>query len=129
LSVRTKSLPGDHVELAAPMVVLGEVLTKAGHVAEAEDLLRKGVAIREKKQPANHWQIASARVALGACLARQKKFADAEPLLLDGYKGLAQSPAAPPRRVAQALESVIELYERRGQTEQAELWRKKRSSP
>ena len=123
---RRKVSPADHPDIATRLAALGSLLSDAGRPAEAEPLLRECVTIREKKLPAGHWQAANARSVLGGCLVRQKKFADAEPHLLAGYEGLTKAKDAPAKRDAEALDRVIELYEKWGKPEKAEEWRKKR---
>ena len=76
--------------------------------------------------PPGHWQILSARSLLSGALAKQGQFADAEAMLLPTYEGLSKSEGAPPRRVSEALDRVIELYEMWGKREQADSWRKNR---
>jgi hypothetical protein len=45
--------------------------------------------------------------------------------MIAGYERLAQATDAPPRRISEALERVIDLYERSNNPQQAEVWRKK----
>jgi hypothetical protein len=102
-------------------------LTRSDRAAEAQPLLRECLTIREKKLPPDHWRTAAARSLLGGCLAQQKNFAAAEPLLLTGYEGLTRGKFAPARRTAEALDRLVDLYEKWDKPEQVEVWRKKRS--
>jgi hypothetical protein len=113
------------LDFAAPVAYLGRVLTDLDHAAEAEQHLREGLALEEKLRPVGHRSTANTRSLLGGCLARQKKFADAEPLLLQGYQGLAQAKATPPKRLREALERLVQLYDAWGQKDKADEWRKK----
>jgi hypothetical protein len=54
-------------------MTLGSVLLAAGSGAEAEDLLRRALAILKEALPAGHWRVAEAERRLGACLARARK--------------------------------------------------------
>ena len=126
LGAQRKILRADHPGLATTLACLGSLLTDNRRSAEAEPLLRECLAIREKKLPASHRSIACARSLLGGCLVRQKKFAEAEPLVLAGCEGLAKEEGHPAKQVAEAVNRVIELYEKWGKPEQAEAWRKKR---
>jgi non-specific serine/threonine protein kinase/serine/threonine-protein kinase len=126
LASRRKLLPPDHPDLANRLIVLGSLLSDTGRPAEAEPLVREGLTIREKKLPPAHWHTASALSVLGECLARQKKFAQAEPFLLGGCVVLTRAKDAPAVAVAKAHDRVIELYEKWGKPEQAEMWRMKR---
>src|SRR5262249_46299945 len=126
LEAQRKLSPPDHLNIASRLVVLGSLVSDAGRPAEGEPLLREGLTIRDKNLAPGHWQTAFAGSLRGGCLIRQKKFAEAEPLLLAGYESLAKGTGAPARRVAEALDRVIELYEKWGKPEQAKAWRKKR---
>jgi hypothetical protein len=129
LTASRKLLPPDHPDVAFALVLLGDCLSESGRAAEAEPLLRHCLTIREKQFAPGNWRIASARSVLGACLARQKKFAEAEPLLLTGYERLTTAPGARTRRIAEAHDRVIDLYEKWGKPAQAAAWRKKRPAP
>jgi serine/threonine protein kinase/Flp pilus assembly protein TadD len=126
LTAERKRLDPDHLDLAETLAGLGSVLTKHDHPAEADALLRECLAIREKKLPAGHWQVYSARSLLGGSLARQGKFVEAEKLLLASFEGLSKSEGSPPRRIREALDRLIELYEKSGKPERAQVWRNKR---
>ena len=68
---------------------------------------------------------------LGASLAGQKNYADAEPLLLESCQGLQQRQASlppylnAPRRITEALERLVQLYDAWGQPAQAAEWKQK----
>lgn len=79
--------------------------------------------------PPGDWRLPSTRSILGGSLSRQNKFAEAEPLLLAGYQGLRQAKDAPAKRVAEALDRIVSLYEKWGKPELAKKWRGKRSKP
>ena len=59
----------------------------------------------------------------------QKNYADAEPLLLAGYEGMKEREAKIPheykRRVTEALERLVQLYDAWGKPDQAAEWRVK----
>src|SRR5207302_5169437 len=101
----------------------GSVLTDLDQAAEAEPLLREGLALRAKHRRDAHWLTANARSLLGGCLAKQQKFADAEPLLLRGYQGLSEAKDTPPERLHLALGRLVQLYAAWGQENRAEQWR------
>ena len=68
---------------------------------------------------------------LGASLAGQKNYADAEPLLLQSCQGLQQRQASlppilnAPRRITEALERLVQLYDAWGKPAQATEWKQK----
>jgi serine/threonine protein kinase/Tfp pilus assembly protein PilF len=126
LAVRRKTLAPNHLDLADTLDGFGTMLARNGRAAEAEPLLRECLRIREEQLDPSHWRIAVARSLVGGCLTRQGKFADAEPLVLGGGEALIRTTGAPAKRVTEALDRIIELYEKWGKPDQAELWRKKR---
>jgi tetratricopeptide (TPR) repeat protein len=111
---------------AARLASLGANLLKQQKPAEAEPLLRTGLTIRQGKEP-DAWTTFHTRSLLGEALARQKKYAEAESLLRAGYEGLqARAQAIPPkgqRRLTEALERLVQLYDAWGKPEQAKEWR------
>jgi serine/threonine protein kinase/Tfp pilus assembly protein PilF len=118
-------------------LVLPRVLTALGAVrlaqeryAEAEALLRESALLAEKRWPeaAYPFHVTS---LLGASLAGQKRYAEAEPLLLRGHDGLLERRASLPpyldaaRRLAEAIERLVRLYDAWGKPAEATGWRKK----
>jgi hypothetical protein len=95
--------------------------------ADAEPLVREALA-SEQTQMHRRFQWMS---VLGAVFLGQQKFDDAEPHLLKGFYGLKQREVIHPalrRRVNQAGEWTVRLYEETGQPEKARLWRGKLST-
>jgi serine/threonine protein kinase len=128
LDAQARKLPADHPATAGTLVRLGLCLLNAGKPAEAEPVLRNGLAIRQKKQP-DHWTTFNAQSLLGASLLGQHHYADAEPLLQQGYEGMmARDKVIPSQgkiRLTEALERLVQLYDAWGKPEQAATWRKK----
>ncbi len=128
LAAQRKQLqPGD-VRLVGGLALDGLALTEAGKAAEAESVLRECLAIAEKQEP-DGWAAFDARSLLGGSLLGQKKYAEAEPLLLAGYEGLEKRKASTPvhakRRLPEAMERLVQLYDAWGKKDQADAWRKK----
>jgi eukaryotic-like serine/threonine-protein kinase len=149
LKIQRQSLIRDHYSTGQTLAALGWVLTKTGRAKEGEPLLREGFDICRKQLPQGDWFTADTESMLGVCLAAQRQYEKAEPLLLNGYKGLREaagappvtdswpirwmgslhaSPGAPPERIRQALDRIIELYEAWGKPDKAAEWRAKRSA-
>jgi serine/threonine protein kinase len=124
--LRRKVLPKDHVETATSLAILGSILTDIGKAGEAEPFLRDCLAIRRRALPKGHPYMGQAESLLGGCLAIQKRFQEAEPLLLSGYATLKEAQGVPPKRVQDALERVIKLYETWGDSAKAAAWRAKK---
>jgi tetratricopeptide (TPR) repeat protein len=115
--------------IALTLIDYGSLLSNNGRAGEAEKQLRDALMIREKKLEAGDWRIANTRSLLGRCLTRQKKFTEAEPLLVGSYEELSKANGAPPVRVSEALDAIIDLYKQSGKKELAEVWQKKRPAP
>jgi serine/threonine protein kinase len=100
--------------------------------AEAEPLLREGLALREKKAP-DDWRTFETRSLLGGSLAGQKKYAEAELFLLQGYEGMkareAEIPASNQKRPAEAAERIVRLYEALRRPDRAADWKAKLGIP
>jgi serine/threonine protein kinase/Tfp pilus assembly protein PilF len=128
LAMRRKLLGSEHPGVANLLGGLAEVLLAQGKFAEAEASARECLAVREKRLPEG-WEMFDARSLLGATLLRQKKYAEAEPLLLSGYSGMKDReeriPADEKRRLKEALQRLVELYEATGKPEEAAKWRQK----
>ena len=126
------SLPKDSKERAAALTRFCEDpehgLMRFQAWVEAEPLLRESLAIREKLAP-DDWQTFHARSLLGAALLGQRKLAEAEPLLLAGFRGMQERrsgiAAKSLRRIAQALERLVQLYEAKGDAVEVAAWRNK----
>ena len=90
-------------------------------------MLRECLAIREKTQP-DVWLTFNTRSHLGWALLGQKKYAEAELLLLAGYEGMkkreAKIPAQGKVRLTEAIERLVELYDKTGAKGKAAAWRK-----
>ncbi|MEW6249910.1 MAG: tetratricopeptide repeat protein [Planctomycetota bacterium] len=100
-----------------------EQLMADGRHEDAAALLRGTLAMLQKRLPADHWLLAEASSRLGGALVAAGQFAEAEALLLDSHQRLSGEARAPAESRRQALERIVELYERWGKTDQAEAWR------
>lgn len=71
---------------------------------------------------------------LGASLAGQKNDGAAEPLLLESCQGLQQHQASlsphliAPRRIAESLERLVQLYDAGGKPAPTAEWKQKRAA-
>jgi tetratricopeptide (TPR) repeat protein len=108
---------------------LAEAYQQQGHFAQAERLLRQSLTLRQQKQP-DAWTTFDTESLLGASLLGQGEYAQAEPLLLKGYEGMKARAGAIPggdrKRLAEALDRLVQLYEAWGQPDKADEWRKRR---
>lgn len=102
---------------------LGLTLTREGKAAEGEPYLREALEIRKKILPPDSFMIPSAESALGECLTAQKRYAEAEPLLTDGYNALKSKLNDRDRRVIEARQRLLKLYELWGKPDLAARYR------
>jgi eukaryotic-like serine/threonine-protein kinase len=127
---KTGKQPGEPSAQAADALnALGVNLLQQRKWADAEAAFQNCLAVRERKQP-DDWRTFSTRTQIGIALLRQEKYADAEPLLRTGYEGMRQRAAKIPapgkaRRLAAAVEPLVELYDAWGKRDHADEWRKK----
>jgi hypothetical protein len=108
----------------------GSILLQGKAFAEAEPLLREGLAIREKVEP-DAWNTFNTRSLLGGALLGRKKYAEAEPLLRRGYEGMkAREKSIPPpavTRLPEALDRLIELSTATNRPDEVKMWQAERA--
>ena len=126
LRIRAKNQPDEWTTFDT-RAALGEALLRQEKYAEAETVLREGLAIYQKLAP-DGWKTFNTRAMLGGSLLGQRKYAQAEPLLLDGYAGMkALQPKVQPHfavHLTEALQRLVQLYDALEKPEQAAEWRK-----
>jgi tetratricopeptide (TPR) repeat protein len=127
LEQKRKSFGTEHPITARQTVFLGSNLLHQHKYVEAEPLLRDGLKVLEAKEP-DAWATFDAQAMLGGALLGQKKYADAEPQLLQGCQGMIQRemkiPAYDKKRLIEALELLVRLYEATNQPDKTGSWRK-----
>jgi eukaryotic-like serine/threonine-protein kinase len=127
LAVVKERAGADSVAYAGELAGLGVNLLQQQKWTEAEVVLRECLALRAKQQP-DAWTTFSSRSMLGGALFGQKKYAEAESLLLNGYDGMKKHEATIPTpgkvRLTDALERLVQLYEAKGNKDEAAKWRK-----
>ena len=127
LAMDKKLLGSEHPDVAVWLAELTRTLLLEGKLIEAEALARECLAIREKRLPES-WETFDARSLLGATLLEQKKYPEAEPLLLTGYSGMKEReeriPVPEKRRLKEALQRLVELYDAIGKPEEAAKWKR-----
>ncbi len=123
LAIRRKVLGDRHADTGVSMVQLGSLLVERGETPAAEELLREGVGVLRQALPANHWRVAEAETYLGSCLVAEKRYDEAEPLLVQGFESLRLSRGLEHRRTRDALERLLELYDRWPRPEAAARYR------
>jgi serine/threonine-protein kinase len=122
VDIRRKALGEDHADFGTSLMSLGSIRL-AVSPQEAEQHLRRALAILTKALPAGHWRLAEAESRLGACLAERRKRVEAEPLLVGGYEGLLRGRGARNATTVASLQRLVSFYERQGDTTAAALYR------
>jgi WD40 repeat protein/serine/threonine protein kinase len=122
-----QSKPKAIYDQADPLARLGRAYLAQEKWSEAEPYLRECVATWAKL-PADWWMKFEGQSMLGASLVGQKKYAEAEPLLLKGYEGMKQQETSieprDKRRLKEAVERLVQLYEATDKKDEAAKWRK-----
>ena len=128
LKLRTSKFGSEHPDTLLSCNNLASSYITAGLFTRAEPILRECLAIRGRLLPDDWWTFHT-RSQLGGSLLGQKKFAEAEPFILQGYEGLkareAKIPAPSRKRLAEAAERVVKLYEAWGKPDKAAEWRRR----
>jgi len=127
LAMGRKLLGSEDPGVADALADLTRTLLLEEKFSEAETLARLCLVLREKRLP-HDWGTFEARSLLGSTLVGQKHYPEAEPLLLTGYQGMKQRedtiPAGEKRRLKDALQYLVQLYEATGLPEEAAKWRR-----
>lgn len=80
LNLRRDEHPGDHPDLAASLMHLGQLLGDCNRFAEAEPLLREALAMRQRLFPGDHADVAAGLNAVGLVLQYRNEYAAAKSL-------------------------------------------------
>lgn len=103
-------LADSQIIIAEALLGIGEILNLTGRYADAEPLIREGLAISRKAIAPSAYEISLATSVLGEALAGQKQFGEAEPLVIKGSESLIASPRTTERGKRRAIERVIKFY-------------------
>ncbi|MFN7996555.1 MAG: serine/threonine-protein kinase [Bryobacteraceae bacterium] len=109
LRMRRKFFSEGHMQTIAAEVRLGEVLTSANQLPDAELILRKASASAHSSPfPLTAWRIAEADAALGVCLALRGSTEESSRLLRGSESALTRHPQAALRiRLMKKIHSVL----------------------
>jgi hypothetical protein len=128
LGSRKKQFGSESPRLASAQASVALEFLQHRQFVPAEPILRESLAIRAKHEP-DAWTTFHTQSLLGGALLGQEKYADAEPLLRHGYEGMkeheTQIPMKAQRRLTEALERLVQLYEAWGKSDQAAHWRRR----
>jgi tetratricopeptide (TPR) repeat protein len=119
LAAQRELLGNDHRQPLITKSDLGCFLWRRGKLEEAESLLRVALERQRVIMGADHMRTRRTAYRLGSCLLSQGRYEDAEAFLLDAYEGPGTSRADR----ADALDSLIDLYDAWGKPEKAAEYR------
>ena len=130
LADRRRLYPDAHeMSTLSVLNALAVVCQAQGKLERAEALLRESLVgyrahIARKAIKPDHVLYGFAQCLLGDCCVERGKYDEAETLLTAGLAVYdANKSSMPPRRLAEAIQSIVRLYEKWGRPEQAEKWR------
>lgn len=123
LESNRKRLPSKHPGLANSLIPYGSFLVVSGRAAEAEPLLREGLALLEHPFSGDHYLVAEARSELGLCLARLGRRAEGERLALAGHRAFAARFAPTTYWMKESARRMADLYDALGRPAQAAPYR------
>jgi non-specific serine/threonine protein kinase/serine/threonine-protein kinase len=107
---------------------LGRALLEEACFERAEQVLGECLEINRRIRP-DAWESFNAASLQGHALFGLKRYAEAEALLVRAYEGMLARrdsiPAPMQNNISGAALLLVQLYERWGKPEQAELWRQK----
>ncbi|MEX2654219.1 MAG: serine/threonine-protein kinase [Acidimicrobiia bacterium] len=115
-------LPRDHPNRSFPLGGIGAVYLLQERYGEAAALLRDVLAMRIANFPAEHQLVSEIRSALGASLAGLGEYDEAERLLLEAAENYESEQGLSHPDTLNNMDRLIDLYERRGNAEEAEHW-------
>jgi tetratricopeptide (TPR) repeat protein len=125
LAARRKNLLPSHPDIAISLELLGRLAIETSSPKEAEKPLREALAIQRQSLAPNCWLTAQTASELAGVLTELKIYDEAEPMLLSAHQTLEQSSLAPPAYIEDARKRIVDLYEKRGDSAKAALWRSK----
>jgi tetratricopeptide (TPR) repeat protein len=129
-AVKEKDGP-ESAAYAGELASLGGNLLRQHKHADAEPILREGLAVLQKK-PSEDGTAFHAQSLLGAALLGQQKYAEAESHLVQGCQGLKKWEKALGHkhhgssikdRLSEALERLVQLYDAWDKPDEAAKWR------
>ena len=123
LGLVEEHMPAGHWRIGNANISVGDFLLSRGDPVGAERYRRAGEAIYERALGPDHAWTANARSLVGESLLAEGRAREAEPWLVQGYEGLVRASGAGHAYTQRALQRVVILYERLGDTASAERYR------
>jgi len=120
LAVRRKLLGPDHDDIASSLFTLGETLTSAGQLTEAEALLRESVAMHARLKVLPQAELAWTLNGLAWNLSEQGRHEESERTYRESLDVFMKAPDAAPANRTFALDGIAEQLLALRQFDQAE---------
>ena len=129
LSLRRRVLGDEHPETLKAAAQAASLFMKRGRNDEAETLYAEAVAGARKALPKGHYNTAGYLRGHGRALLNLERYDEAETALLEAHELSEKALGPADDRTVQTIESLVELYEARGDGERAAAWRSRINPP
>jgi hypothetical protein len=117
-----RTMGPEHLYSLAVTGILGGAVMGRGETRRAEPILREALENSRSGLPEGHWRIGVALTRHGSALTEMKRFAEAERELLEAERVVKESLGTEHQRYREAIEKLIELYDRWGRPAESESW-------
>ena len=104
-----RGLDNKPVDMAFPLLGLGQTLTESGKAGEALPYIQEALALREAHFEADDLLVAEARAALGRCLSMQGQTEEANDLLVQALDTFKESDKLDDRRALEINQWLNDL--------------------
>jgi len=118
----------EHPDTLAARQAFAVVLRQQSRSRAAAYHLKAVLEARQRLFHGDSPEAQTCRLELGIIRLEQRKYDEAEPLLLEAYSGLKQHEGATPefkRSTTEAVQRLVQLYNRWDKKDKADEWRKK----
>jgi tetratricopeptide (TPR) repeat protein len=104
---------------ATPMLILGQILVKAGRAREAEEYLRQALAIYEAQTRKNFSVIAEIKISLSQSLLAQNRLLQAEAIAFEAHDEVARNLSGQHPALKSTAANLAKIYEKEGKSDLA----------
>ena len=111
--------PDNRFAWATPMLILGQVLVKAGRPGDAENYLRQAVAIYEGQASKNFSVIAQIKISLTQSLVAQDRLPEAERIAFEVHDEVARHLCPQHPALKSTAANLAKIYEEEGKSDLA----------
>jgi non-specific serine/threonine protein kinase/serine/threonine-protein kinase len=117
-----RTLGPEHLYSLSVSGILGGAVMGQGDVKRAEPILQEALMNSRSGLPEGHWRTGVALIRHGSSLTALGRFHEAESELLEAERVMKESLGTEHQRYREAVEKLIELYDRWGRPMERESW-------